>query len=91
MPAMPPNGTQARSRSSRAKLSKGSNGRRRPSMTNNNFRARSSSGNGEPSPSTRAQLNGRSHVAWIEMPPGGWADGEYEDPGSPATMPLSWR
>jgi hypothetical protein len=38
----------------------------------------------EPSPSTRAQLNGKDHVAWIEMPPGGWADGEYEDPGSPA-------
>lgn len=33
----------------------------------------------EPSPSTRAQLNGRG-IAWIEMPPGGWADGEYEDP-----------
>ena len=38
----------------------------------------------ETSPSTRAQLNGRSHVAWIEMPPERWADGEYEDPGSPA-------
>ena len=37
----------------------------------------------EPSTSTRAQLNGKDHVAWIEMPPGGWADGEYEDPGSP--------
>ena len=37
----------------------------------------------ELSPSSRAQLNGRG-VAWIEMPPGGWADGEYEDPGSPA-------
>lgn len=37
----------------------------------------------EPSPSSRAQLNGRA-VAWIEMPPGGWAAGEYEDPGSPA-------
>ena len=36
----------------------------------------------EPSSSTPAQLNG--HVAWIEMPPGGRADGEYEDPGSPA-------
>jgi len=35
------------------------------------------------SPSSRAQLSGRG-VAWIEMPPGGWADGEYEDPGSPA-------
>lgn len=32
--------------------------------------------------STRAQLDGRG-VAWIEIPPGGWADGEYEDPGSP--------
>lgn len=38
----------------------------------------------EPSPSTRAQLNGRGHIAWREMPPGGWADGGYEDPGSPA-------
>jgi hypothetical protein len=37
----------------------------------------------ELSPSSRAQLSGRG-VAWIEMPPGGWADGEYEDPGSPA-------
>lgn len=37
----------------------------------------------EPSLSTRAQLNGRG-VAWIEMPLGGWADGEYDDPGSPA-------
>jgi hypothetical protein len=35
----------------------------------------------EPSPSP-AQLNSRG-VAWIEMPPGGWAAGEYEDPGSP--------
>lgn len=37
----------------------------------------------ESSPSTRDQLNGRG-VVWIEMPPGGWAEGEYEDPGSPA-------
>lgn len=35
------------------------------------------------SPSVRAQATGTG-VAWIEMPPGGWADGEYEDPGSPA-------
>jgi hypothetical protein len=37
----------------------------------------------ESSPFTLTPLNGRA-VAWIEMPPGGWADGEYEDPGSPA-------
>ncbi len=37
----------------------------------------------EPSPSTPAQLNVRGHIAWVEMPPEGWADGEYEDPGSP--------
>ncbi len=37
----------------------------------------------ELSPSSRAQLSARS-VGWIEMPPGGWADGEYADPGSPA-------
>lgn len=37
----------------------------------------------QPSSSSRAQLNGRG-VTWIEMPPGGWADGEYEDPGAPA-------
>lgn len=30
----------------------------------------------------RPQLHGGS-VTWIEMPPGGWLDGEYEDPGSP--------
>ena len=33
---------------------------------------------------TGAPLNGKRHIAWIEMPPEGWADGEYEDPGSPA-------
>lgn len=38
----------------------------------------------ELSPSTPAQLNVKAHVAWVEMPPGGWADGEYEDTGSPA-------
>lgn len=38
----------------------------------------------EPPPSTRAPLNGKRQIAWIEMPPEGWADGEYEDPGSPA-------
>lgn len=37
----------------------------------------------EPSASTRTRLNGGDHISWIEMPPGGWADGEYEDPGSP--------
>ena len=37
-----------------------------------------------PSPSTQAQLSGKGHVAWIQVPPGGWADGQYEDPGSPA-------
>lgn len=31
---------------------------------------------------TRPQLYDQG-VAWIEMPPGGWVDGEYEDPGSP--------
>lgn len=34
--------------------------------------------------STPAQVSIRGHIAWVEMPPGGWADGEYEDPGSPA-------
>jgi hypothetical protein len=38
----------------------------------------------ELSPSSPAQLDVRAHVAWVEMPPGGWVDGEYEDPGSPA-------
>ena len=38
----------------------------------------------ELSPTTPAQVNVRGHIAWVEMPPGGWADGEYEDPGSPA-------
>jgi hypothetical protein len=31
-----------------------------------------------------AQLNANGHIAWVEMPPGGWADGEYDDRGSPA-------
>ena len=30
------------------------------------------------------QLNINAEVAWIEMPPGGWADGDYVDPGFPA-------
>lgn len=34
--------------------------------------------------STPAQLNPKGQIAWVEMPPGGWADGEYDDPGSPA-------
>jgi hypothetical protein len=38
----------------------------------------------ELSASTPAQANVRGHIAWVEMPPGGWADGEYDDPGSPA-------
>jgi len=38
----------------------------------------------ELSPSVPAQLNAKDHIAWVEMPPGGWADGEYDDPGSPA-------
>jgi hypothetical protein len=29
------------------------------------------------------QLNLNAEVAWIEMPPGGWADGDYVDPGFP--------
>jgi hypothetical protein len=27
--------------------------------------------------------NANGNIAWVEMRPGGWADGEYEDPGSP--------
>ena len=38
----------------------------------------------ELSPSTPAQLNPKGQIAWVEMPPGGWADGEYDDPGFPA-------
>lgn len=39
----------------------------------------------ELSPSTTpGQPNVKAHPAWVEMPPGGWANGEYEDPGSPA-------
>jgi hypothetical protein len=34
--------------------------------------------------STPGHENVQAHVAWVEMPPGGWADGGYEDPGSPA-------
>jgi hypothetical protein len=37
----------------------------------------------KPFPFTRTQPNGKG-IAWIEMPPGGWAGGEYEDTGSPA-------
>lgn len=33
--------------------------------------------------STSSQLNAKGDIAWVEMPPGGWADGEYDDPGSP--------
>jgi hypothetical protein len=36
------------------------------------------------SPSEPAQTNAKGHIAWVEMPPGGWADGEYDDPGFPA-------
>jgi len=35
------------------------------------------------SASTPDEQNGKDRLAWVEMPPGGWADGEYEDPGSP--------
>jgi len=28
--------------------------------------------------------NTPTHVSWIEMPPGGWVDGIYDDPGLPA-------
>ena len=38
----------------------------------------------ELSRSTPEHENVQTHLAWVEMPPGGWADGEYEDPGSPA-------
>ncbi len=38
----------------------------------------------ELSPSGPDQLTATGHIAWLEMPPGGWADGEYDDPGSPA-------
>ncbi|HEX7895379.1 MAG TPA: hypothetical protein VF447_14375 [Terriglobales bacterium] len=38
----------------------------------------------ELSPLAATQLNAKAQVAWIEMPPGGWADREYEDPGTPA-------
>lgn len=37
----------------------------------------------ELSSSAATQLNVNAQVAWIEMPPGGWVDGEYEDPGAP--------
>jgi hypothetical protein len=39
---------------------------------------------GELSPPTPGPQNVKPHLAWVEMPPGGWAEGEYEDPGSPA-------
>jgi hypothetical protein len=35
-------------------------------------------------PSTLGQQNDKARLAWVEMPPGGWAEGEFEDPGSPA-------
>jgi hypothetical protein len=35
-------------------------------------------------PSMRDEQNVKDRLAWVEMPPGGWADGEYEDPGFPA-------
>jgi len=31
-----------------------------------------------------AQLNAKGRITWIEMPPGGWVDGEYDDPYSPS-------
>lgn len=31
-----------------------------------------------------SQTRGGSDTAWVEMPPGGWVDGMYEDPGLPA-------
>jgi hypothetical protein len=37
----------------------------------------------ELSSSVPAQLNAKDHIAWVELPPGGWADGEYDDPGFP--------
>ena len=33
--------------------------------------------------STSARPSVGSKVAWVEMPPGGWVDGIYDDPGSP--------
>jgi hypothetical protein len=36
------------------------------------------------SQSTPGHKNVQTHLAWVEMPPGGWADGEYDDPRSPA-------
>ena len=33
------------------------------------------------STSARPSVGGK--VAWVEMPPGGWVDGIYDDPGSP--------
>lgn len=35
------------------------------------------------SASTPDEQNVKDRLAWVEMPPGGWADGEYEDPGFP--------
>lgn len=37
----------------------------------------------ELSTSGPAHLNANGNTVWVEMPPGGWADGEYEDSGSP--------
>ena len=33
--------------------------------------------------STSAPPSVGGKVAWVEMPPGGWVDGMYNDPGSP--------
>lgn len=38
----------------------------------------------ELSQSGPAQVNADGHIVWVEMPPGGWADGQYDDPGFPA-------
>jgi hypothetical protein len=38
----------------------------------------------ELSRSTPGHENVQTNLAWVEMPPGGWANGEYEDPGCPA-------
>ncbi len=35
-------------------------------------------------PSMPDEQNVKDRRAWVEMPPGGWSDGEYEDPGFPA-------
>ena len=35
------------------------------------------------SPSQPAELHANDDIVWVEMPPGGWADGEYADTGAP--------